>query len=150
MKTYPRASSLLASLIVLATAPPSHAEDIEASLRFRGVVVNQPARQVLRGQLRGAGEYDPIDDNASIRAAVRPLPGRVVQPTVLGEYPTLLKFRARRGDEVETDNFRATADLRRRAIVFYGYGKIRLNRPVNPIRPGRQVLRGSGRFEFDE
>lgn len=151
MKTYPRASSLLASLIVLATAPlASHAEDIEATLRFRGVVFNQPARQVLRGQLRGAGEYDPIDDSASIRAAVRPLPGRMVRPNVFGEYPTLLKFRARRGDEIETDNFRATADLRRRAIVFYGYGKIRLNRRVNPIRPGRQILRGRGRFEFDE
>lgn len=142
--------SILASAMILSAPLSSQADDIEASLRFRGVVVNQPARQVLRGRLRGAGEYDPIDDTASIRAAVRPLPGRVVQPTVLGEYPTLLKFTATRGDEVEKDNFRATADLRRRAIVFYGYGKIRLNRPVNPIRPGRQILRGSGRFEFDE
>jgi len=141
--------TILASAMVL-PAPLSKAEDIEATLRFRGVVVNQPSRQVLKGRLRGSGEYDPIDDTSTIRATVRTLPGRAVLPTVLGEYPTLLQFRARRGDEIETDNFRATADLRRRAIVFYGYGRITLNRPVNPTRPGRQILRGKGRFEFDE
>lgn len=143
-------SSLLATAIALSATSTARADDIEASFRFRGTLVNNATQQTLRGSLRGSGNYDPIDDTSTIRAGVRTLPGRAVQPTVLGEYPTLLEFRARRGDEVERDNFRATADVRRRAIVFYGYGRIVLNRPVNPQRPGRQVLRGKGRFEFDE
>ncbi|GEM_PF-890711 len=142
--------SLLASAIVLSATPATQADDIEASLRFRGTVVNNATQQSLQGRLRGSGKYEPIDDTATIRATVRTLTGRTVQPTVLGEYPTLLKFRARRGDETETGNFKANAELRRRAIVFPGYGKIVLNRPVNPQRPGRQILRGKGRFEFNE
>jgi hypothetical protein len=142
--------SLLASAIVLSATTATQADDIEASLRFRGSVVNNATKQSLQGVLRGSGKYNPIDDTATIRASVKTLEGRVVQPTVLGAYPTLLEFRARRGDEREDDNFKASADLRRRSIVFAGYGRIILNRPVNPTRPGRQILRGKGRFSFDE
>jgi len=144
------ARSLLASAIFLSATTAARADDIEASLRFSGTVVNSATRQSLQGLLRGSGRYEPIDDTSTIRARVSSLTGRTVQPTVLGEYPTLLKFRAQRGDEIENDNFKANAELRRRAIVFPGYGKIVLNRPVDPQRPGRQILRGKGRFEFNE
>lgn len=144
-------TTLLTATIILSATTAIRADEVKATLRFRGSVTNNPGRQTIQGQLRGFGRYDPIDDTAAISGSVRTAEGeRPVGFTVLGEYPVQLDFRARRGDEFESDNFQATTILQRRCIVFVGYGKVALNRPVNPQRPGRQILRGSGRFDFND
>lgn len=144
-------TTLLAATLVLSTASATRADEVKATLKYRGSVTNNPGRQTIQGQLRGFGKYDPIDDTAAISGSVRTATGqRPPGFTVLGEYPVQLNFRARRGDDFESDNFQATAILHRRSIVYAGFGRIALNRPVNPRRPGRQVLRGSGRFDFND
>lgn len=144
-------TTLLAATLILSATSATRADQVKATLKFRGSVTNNPGRQTIQGQLRGFGRYDPIDDTAAISGSVRTATGqRSPSLTVLGEYPVQLNFRARRGDEFESDNFQATAILNRRSIVYAGFGKIALNRPVNPRRPGRQVLRGSGRFDFND
>jgi hypothetical protein len=140
-----------AATIALPATSAGQADVVKATLSFRGSVTNNPGRQTIQGQLRGFGRYDPIDDTAAISGSVRTAEGeRPVGFTVLGEYPVQLDFRARRGDEFESDNFQATAILHRRSIVYAGFGKVALNRPVNPRRPGRQILRGRGRFDFND
>jgi hypothetical protein len=144
-------TTLLAATIALSVTSATQADEVKATLKFRGSVTNNPGRQTIQGQLRGFGKYDPIDDTAAISGSARTAEGeRPVGFTVLGEYPVQLNFRARRGDEFESDNFQASAILHRRSIVYAGFGKVVLNRPVNPRRPGRQVLRGSGRFDFND
>jgi len=144
-------TTLLAATLVLSAASATRADEVKATLKYRGSVTNNPGRQTIQGQLRGFGKYDPIDDTAAISGSVRTATGqRPPGFTVLGEYPVQLNFRARRGDDFESDNFQATAILHRRSIVYAGFGRIALNRPVNPRRPGRQVLRGSGRFDFND
>ena len=151
MKITPPHLTLLSAALLLASPTASRSDDIEATFSFRGSVVNNAGRQTLQGLINGSGEYDPIDSRAVIRGSLRTAPGeRAVAPTVLGAYPTLLFLRAKAGREVEVDNFKPWATLYRRSIVFQGYGRVTLNRPVNPRRPGRQLLNGRGRFEFDE
>jgi hypothetical protein len=144
-------TTFLAAAIAFPASNQTRADEVKATLNFRGTVTNNPGRQTIQGQLKGSGRYDPIDDTAAITASVRTAAGqRPVAFTVLGDYPVQLNFRARRGDEFESDNFKATATLQRRYIIFNGYGKIALNRRVNPQRPGRQSLKGKGRFDFND
>lgn len=134
----------------LSHVPPVAAEDVEAVLRFNGSVRNNSARQVIRGTFSGEGEFDPFDSDANINGRVTTQAGqRPPQTRVTGEYPVNIYVRATKGELSASDNFSTTAELRRRAIIFRNYGRIRLDRPISPRLSGRQILRGSGRFSYD-
>lgn len=134
----------------LSYVPPVQADDVEATLRFNGSVRNNSARQVIRGTFAGEGEFDPFDSDANVNGRVTTQPGqRPPQTRVTGDYPVNVYVRATKGELSASDNFSTTAELRRRAIIFRGYGRIRLDRPISPRLSGRQILRGSGRFSYD-
>ena len=52
--------------IILSATTATRADEVKATLKFRGSVTNNPGRQTIQGQLRGFGRYDPIDDTAAI------------------------------------------------------------------------------------
>jgi len=134
----------------LLTPVVSHAEDVEAELRLNGSVQNNRARQTIQANFAGEGEFDPFDTDAKIDGTVRTQSGeRLSQVSVYGDYPVQVYARARRGDRSASDTFDATVELRRRYVNFRGIGKIYLDRPVNPRRPGRQTLSGRGTLRYD-
>jgi hypothetical protein len=150
MKNTSLIGTALIAATLLGTAPRVQADDVEAKLRFNGSVRNNPGRQVIRGTFAGKGEFDPFGSDANINGRVITKPGqRPPQKRVVGEYPVQIYVRATKGEFSGSDNFDATAELRRRAIIFRGYGRIRLDRPISPRAPGRQLLRGKGTFRYD-
>jgi len=150
MKNTSLIGTALAAAFLLGSAPRLEAEDVEATLRFNGSVRNNPGRQVIRGTFAGEGEFDPFDSDANINGRLITQAGqRPPQSSVTGDYPVQVYVRATKGEFSASDTFNATAELRRRAIVIPGYGRIRLDRPISPRLSGRQILRGQGTFRYN-
>lgn len=134
----------------LLNAVPSRAADVEARLRFNGSVRNYPARQTVQGTFAGNGEFKPFGFDAKINGKVHTKSGqRPPRAKVYGKYPVQVYMRGEKWGASASDTFNTTAVLHRRYLRFPGYGSIRLNRPVHPNRPGRQILRGQGTFRYD-
>lgn len=122
--------------------------DIEARITLRGSVQNNAARQTVQGGYWGKGEFLGRDGNVNgnFRTESNQRPPQV---TVYFDYPIEVYLRASRSSRSVSDTFDTTVELRRRYLNFGRYGKIYLNRPVDPRRPGRQILRGRGILRYD-
>ncbi len=148
-------TSLLIALLLLAGAslpPVAQADDsaIVAPIRLNGYLYTTSVRQYLSAHVTGEAEYGPLNLEVRLDGQVKSEDGgRTPQPNVLGEYPVQIRLQLSRSGVDVSDRFTTDVEVRRRAIVFGEYGKVKLKKPLRTKHNGRQQLRGSGILRYD-
>lgn len=136
--------------MVLAGVERAGADDLDARISFSGSVQNSPIRQAVFGYLNGRGEYGKFNLEVDLKGTLASEDGtRTPEPRVTGKYPVEISLRVSKSGVSASDTFTTDVTLRRRALIFSEYGKVRLVKPVNPRREGRQRIRGSGILAYD-
>lgn len=137
-------------MLLIATSS-TEADDIKAKVNFKGALFNSTARQALHGRFTGRGEYGPFNTNGKFTGNVSSKPGtRTPEKRLMGRYPVRISVRVASSDRASaSDAFDTTVVLRRRSIFNEEVGRIKLRRPINPSKKGRQKISGTGVLKYD-
>lgn len=136
--------------VALAGVVRADADDLEARISFNGSLQNSPARQAIFGYLNGRGEYGRFNLEVDLKGTLASEDGtRTPEARLTGDYPVAISLRVSKSGVSVSDTFTTDVTLRRRAVIFGEYGKVRLVRPIHPRREGRQRIRGSGILSYD-
>lgn len=149
---FPRLLTLAFSAALFTPSGNAKADDssIVAPIRLTGYLYSTSVRQYLSAHVLGEAEYGPL--NLEVRLDGRIVSenrGRTPERNVFGDYPVEINLKLSRSGVNVSDDFRTNVQVRRRAIVFGEYGKVKLKRPLRPKHNGRQQLRGSGILRYD-
>jgi hypothetical protein len=126
------------------------ADDIKAKVDFKGSLFNSSTRQAIHGSFTGKGEYGPFDNEGKFTGNVTsPVGTRTPENRLTGRYPVRISVRVAASGASASDSFDSTVVVRRRSIFNEEVGTIKLRRPINPKKKGRQRISGSGVLKYD-
>ncbi len=139
----------LAWLLAVSLASPLLSESRGGTITGSGPVIgrifNNSTRQHIQANFQGSGIHRPSGKTGTVNGGFSSLPGqRSPQATILGGYRVLVRANVRYGGGSTSVTRRVVATVGRRTILVGGAGRIRLNRPLNPTKAGRQNFRGVG------
>ena len=137
-------------MLTLIAASGIQADDIKARVDFTGSLFNSSTRQAIHGSFVGKGEYGPFDNEGKFTGNVTSKPGtRTPENRLTGRYPVRISVRVASSGASASDSFDTTVVVRRRALYNEEVGTIKLRRPINPSKKGRQRISGSGVLKYD-
>lgn len=131
---------------------PVKADDtsIVAPIRLTGYLYSTAVRQYLSAHAVGEAEYGPLNLEVRLDGMIRSTNrGRTPGRNVFGEYPVEIDLELSRSGVDVSDKFKTNVQVRRRAILFGEYGRVKLKRPLRPKHNGRQQIRGAGILRYD-
>ena len=136
--------------LLLAGVVDAGADDLVARIGFIGSIYNNQARQALTGTVGGTGEYGKLNLEVDLRGTMTSEVGtRVPEARLTGTYPVESVRKVSKSGVNVSDSFTTNIKVSRRWITFGEYGSIRLVRPIDPRKIGRQRVRGSGILKYD-
>ncbi len=142
-------SGLFGVLFIAGTQHSAEAGIIAASGRISGSIFNSAARQHIQGNFRGSGIHRPSGSNGTANGGLSSLRGkRIPKASLAGPYRVLARANVRYGGGSNSVAKQVTLIVRRRTLSVRGLGVIRLSRPLNLTRTGRQRFSGRGVLTF--
>ena len=149
MKSSITQSIVLAALAVV-TATSGNADDFKARIYFSGSLYNSAVRQALYGKYHGNGEFDFLNVKGKLSGTVGSQTGtRTPEKGLTGNYPVVIDVKVTRSGASVSRDFNGNVTVRRRAIYFKDHGYVKLYRPINPRKKGRQRVGGIGVFTYN-
>lgn len=143
-------SGLFGVLIICGTQQSAEAGRIAAQGNISGSIFNKVTRQHIQGNFRGSGIHRPSGERGSANGGISSLVNqRPPRASLAGPYRVLARANVRHGGSSSSVAKTVTLIVRRRSLVVRGLGVIRLNRPLNLNRNGRQRFRGRGVLTFN-
>jgi hypothetical protein len=141
---------IITGLAMLIAASGMQADDIKAKVDFKGSLFNSSTRQAIHGSFAGKGEYGPFDTEGKFSGNVTSDVGtRTPESRLTGRYPVSITVRVPVIGGSFSDSFSTSLIVRRRSIFNEEVGTIKLRRPINPKKKGRQRISGSGVLKYD-
>lgn len=135
------ALSLILGVVSLVSPAAVRADTLYAEGRASGSIFNTSSRQSIEASVTGSGIVRPDGDTGTANGKITGQ--RSPQSTVLGMYRVLARATVRYDGGSESISESAVLDVNRRSIVVRGYGRVNLDRPINPRQSGRQRISGS-------
>lgn len=135
------ALTLILGIFSLISSASVRADTLFAEGRVSGSIFNTSSRQSIEASVNGSGIVRPDGDKGT--ASGRITGQRSPQSTVMGIYKVLVRATVRYDGGSESISESAVLDVNRRSIVVRGYGRVDLDRPIEPRRNGRQRISGS-------
>jgi hypothetical protein len=140
----------ITGLAMLIAAGGIQAGDIRAKVDFEGSLYNSTTRQAIHGSFVGKGEYGPFDNEGKFTGNVTSSVGtRTPENRLTGRYPVTISVRVAALGGSASDSFDTTVFVRRRSLFNEEVGTIKLRRPIDPSKKGRQRISGSGVLKYN-
>jgi len=135
---------------MLIAAGGMQADDIKAKVDFNGSLYNNSTKQAIHGRFVGKGEYGPLDTEGKFSGNVTSDVGtRTPEKGLTGRYPVRITVRVAALGGSASESFSTSLIVRRRSLFNEEVGTIKLRRPINPKKKGRQRISGSGVLKYD-
>ncbi len=148
MKTL--SGSLFAVLSALLLVLPASGSDVEAKVRFTGMVRNGAILQTVQGNYSGEAKVGflrlKVKINGNVRTKVKQRP---TEGTIYGTYPVDLYVKGKKGVASASKTFSTKVILQRNYMELKGYGRIKFDRPIDARKSGTQKLTGKGTLRYN-